>query len=900
MSFLIDPYRFLVPVLLETLTRSYTVGINTPFDGGLITTHNVTYPPPPHIATWTNITTYSSGTLGWDDGGSIVGNVATIAPPLVLGQVTFYTGPNILLNTGFSTMTGTVRNAIGGGSVFTGAFEYSGEGSFFSVPRVSGVAGVGSTLSASTGSWAYADSFSYQWLRDGVAIPSATASTYLLTTSDINANISCIVSGVNLLGTTPHTTESVLVEPDPYYSFDSLVLNFDEAHGSTTFTDKSPTPKVVTGLNGAQIVDSSQFLGGSAGFFDGYVGYLSIPNHADFDFGSGPFTIEMDVVFWAYPVYNGGNYVSCLLGKQSASSTANQSFVLYVSGTATSITTLTFHGIVAGGAFTTVSVPYNFALNTKYAIAVKRERNLLFFYVNDVLLNPNGSTFTPTLQASTTSLFIGALHYDATFKYMFKGYIGALRITKEARPVSNSLSRPFPSYTEPALQSYYEYIDHDVSLAHYRLTETSGSTLVDSSGNGRNGTLGSGYTLNATSLLDSDASNKAITCSGLGDPATVPYASWMIAPQFTVSCVVRPTVVNVQQSLVARYSDATTSSAVFKLKINDSGKAELMVYYGTQTLQLIGDTTLVAGTKYYIVGTYNGSCAKVFVNGHEDGSVESIVAVNATIAPLTIGYVNSSTADYQRFTGTMDEVEYYSTAISPQRVIKRATSIGVTPVTTDPSFSSVRLLVNYEDKKHGLTTTASFPDLSSYLTPVSSVGSNVITSRNRSRNGWTSMHTNGGGVLYGPDTNLTMPGDFTVELDVYLESVPTNISYFFTFGQLEATNRVTFFTDATRTLIMNVFDAPNQTFGSSTIPLNQWTRLCFTRSGSTIRAFCDGALFGSHSYAGTVGNGTGRLTLGAVTATVVGGVYFDNVRVTRGIARYTAAYTVLKGEYPKS
>lgn len=42
--------------------------------------------------------------------------------------------------------------------------------------------------------------FSYQWMKDSVAIAGATANTYALVTGDIGGMITCVVSAVNTAG----------------------------------------------------------------------------------------------------------------------------------------------------------------------------------------------------------------------------------------------------------------------------------------------------------------------------------------------------------------------------------------------------------------------------------------------------------------------------------------------------------------------------------------------------------------------------------------------------------------------------------------------------------------------------------------------------------------------------
>ncbi|MDF2562127.1 MAG: hypothetical protein K0R99_3573 [Microbacterium sp.] len=62
-------------------------------------------------------------------------------------------------------------------------------------PKVTGTYAVGETLTASIGTWTNETSFTYQWLRDGNAIPGATASTYQLVSSDNGKVVTIQVTG---------------------------------------------------------------------------------------------------------------------------------------------------------------------------------------------------------------------------------------------------------------------------------------------------------------------------------------------------------------------------------------------------------------------------------------------------------------------------------------------------------------------------------------------------------------------------------------------------------------------------------------------------------------------------------------------------------------------------------
>lgn len=79
---------------------------------------------------------------------------------------------------------------------------------------------------------------------------------------------------------------------DTYYSNVSLLLNFNGADGSTTFTDSGPGAKTLTVNGSAQIDTAHSKFGGASGLFDGASAYLTHAADAAFGFGTGAFTIE--------------------------------------------------------------------------------------------------------------------------------------------------------------------------------------------------------------------------------------------------------------------------------------------------------------------------------------------------------------------------------------------------------------------------------------------------------------------------------------------------------------------------------------------------------------------------------------------------------------------------------
>ena len=79
-------------------------------------------------------------------------------------------------------------------------------------PTITGTPTVGSTLTCSQGTWFNSPtSYAYQWLRDGANIAGATASTYVVVAGDLGHAISCKVTATNAFGSTPATSNAVLI-----------------------------------------------------------------------------------------------------------------------------------------------------------------------------------------------------------------------------------------------------------------------------------------------------------------------------------------------------------------------------------------------------------------------------------------------------------------------------------------------------------------------------------------------------------------------------------------------------------------------------------------------------------------------------------------------------------------
>jgi len=78
--------------------------------------------------------------------------------------------------------------------------------------------------------------------------------------------------------------------------------------------------------------------------------------------------------------------------------------------------------------------------------------------------------------------------------------------------------------------------------------------------------------------------------------------------------------------------------------------------------------------------------------------------------------------------------------------------------------------------------------------------------------------------------------------------------------------------------------------------LNTWTHIAFTYDGTSIYAFSAGVLIGTTTSATAAPSTTPTLAVGELVGAIAGATntftgYLDEIRITKGVARYTATFT---------
>jgi len=215
---------------------------------------------------------------------------------------------------------------------------------------------------------------------------------------------------------------------------------------------------------------------------------------------------------------------------------------------------------------------------------------------------------------------------------------------------------------------------------------------------------------------------------------------------------------------------------------------------------------------------------------------------------------------------------------------------------TDPFFSNVSLLL----KADGANDSTVFTDSSNNNLNITTSGGAKI-STTQSKYGDSSAYLNGASALLIDDNDaFTFNGDFTIEAWVYM----TSTSGYRSIISQWAPSSFTFRVDNGRPYIAYRLGTSDIGVRGTTtlVSANTWTHVAVSRAGSTIRLFVNGVQDAKTATAvGSFGNSTNKISVGNLLTsagtydTSLGWYgfagYIDDLRVTKGVARYTENFT---------
>lgn len=585
-------------------------------------------------------------------------------------------------------------------------------------------------------------------------------------------------------------------------------------------------------------------------YFDGTGDYLSIPASSQFLPGANTdFTCEAWVNMSAAPSAQGARIVGT--GEYGT----NADWALGI----TSASLPYFYINVVGGYFLTSSTAIS--VGTWNHIAVSRSgtsTNNLKMFLNGVLVAQ--ATQNVTLDYNGNNLTIGA---DANGdEENYTGYISNVRFINGSGIYTAAFTpstTPLTAITNTVLLTCQSnrFIDNssnnftitrngDVSVQ--RLSPFAPTTAYDAATLG-----GSGYFDGTGDYLGIASTN--IIDFGTGD--------------FEISYWYYPTVAATTTAIQVHIGNSVSSSTC---SCGIGGSTIGAIYFTTSTVGY--QTTAVAQPRAWNFITWSrvSGTLRGFLNGVQVLSTAFTTSLSATSCGIGASYSGS------------DAVK--SAYISNIRLVKGSgvTSVSV-PTTPLTAITNTSLLLNF--------TNASIFD-NAMMADLETVGNAQIdTAVKKFGTGSLEFDGAGDGLLC-----LTSPqfvygsGDFTIECWLYLNT--TGTFGIFGHGDGTSTNLYFYINTSTPTVFFNntgIATGPSISTGS-------WTHLAITRSGTTLRVFTNGVSGTSVTNSTTLTAG-GPITVGMSSsqAQVLNG-YIDDLRITKGVARYTSNFTPPTAAFP--
>ena len=206
--------------------------------------------------------------------------------------------------------------------------------------------------------------------------------------------------------------------------FTTLMLHCDTGD-SAVFLDSSPSPFTVTPSGGAT-VDTAVFkFGNASGIFSGTGGYLTAPDNAVWTFGTGNWTIDLQVNFLTV--------------------NSNQTLISHLDGNGDqrgwAVTFINTSGLrlvysVDGINSVALDQAWTPLIDTWYHVALVRSSGTIFQFVDGTTLGAPQSIGTSNIFDSTAELMVAGNNPSSPVSF-FWGHLDEIRISSVARWTDN-------------------------------------------------------------------------------------------------------------------------------------------------------------------------------------------------------------------------------------------------------------------------------------------------------------------------------------------------------------------------------------------------------------------------------------------------------------------------------
>lgn len=650
------------------------------------------------------------------------------------------------------------------------------------------------------------------------------------------------------------------VTPDPYFPYVSLLLHGDGTNGgqNNTFIDSSSNNFTIT-RNGSVTQGSFSPYGSLwSSSFNGSTGALDI-NNSTIDTRNSNWTIEV----WIYPTaYQSANYMNICNQWRGAN---GYPFYLFVDATGV-VSALFDVGSVTVTGGTAL-------LNQWTHVALVSNGNVKRIYVNGV----SGTPVTYTVTGTPNNLSIGRNADTPTnVNYFWIGSMSNMRINNTTAVYTSNFTPP----TQP-------------------LTAISGTSLL---------------VMNSNRFYDSSANNYTITVSG---SVTIQRAS-----PFSPTAAYSTSVIGGSGYFAGTTSDylSVPANSAFNFGTGDY-TIEAWVYINISTGNCIYATggagssdqfTIEAGGicywDYTVGGSFqfmttndsfawthlaiarSGTTTRAFKNGVLVSTWSSSTSIGSSVASLFIGMRKDSIYPLLGYMNGLRLVK--GTALY--------TANFTAPTAPLSNVSNTSLLTNYVNG--AIFDNAMMNDLQTVSGAQISTSVKKFGTGSLAFNGTTDYLSN-----YAQSTMDFGTGNFTVEGWFYTSNSSTRQELLGNYRNSTLGYGIGLNVSASRDIVFYLGNTTIAASSGSVWTASQWVYFAIVRSGTTVTIYINGTSVATGTSSASI-SPSGNVTYIGATGTSSGTVptapqlffngYIDDLRFTKGVARYTTNFTPPTAAFP--
>ena len=636
---------------------------------------------------------------------------------------------------------------------------------------------------------------------------------------------------------------------DPTFKNNTLLLQADRAtNGSqnNTFLDSSSNNFTITrNGNTTQGTFSPFSQTGWSNYFDG-ASYLTAPSNAAFGFGTGDYTVEG----WVYSTTRAVANTFFANGTDSCN--------LYIKVTSGIIG---FYTGVANDS--TTALP----LNQWNHIAVSRSGTSLQVYLNGTSI----LTLTNSTNYATTSFLVGR---NNGTEYM-NGYISNLRVLKGTALYTGSTitvpAAPLTAITNTSLLTCQSNRFVDNSSNAFAITVAAGTPSVQAFSPFAPQYQWTAPVIGGSAYFDGtgDYLNSTITAFSNGN--------------FTIQCWAYFTAAVASKGVFHVATAAPLNSTVTGIAVANGASGGWALYYNNGSQNTTATLTPALNTWNHIAVVKSGTTVYLYINGILNQS-QTDTATYTNQAAAIGGFFSTSNLMTGYISGfkVTNTADYSGTS---------TTTANFTLPTVPPSPTSSILCCNF--------TNGGIIDATS-KNNFETVG-NAQVSTSVVKYGSGSMYFDGTGDYLAFNSIPAYAfgsGDFTVEAWVYTTSAATAQDIICLFPNTNASSyaaiRIVIESSTFKYYLSTTGASPwSASGGTASVSSNVWYHVALVRSGTNFTLYVNGAAAGTSTLSGSLYAGTAQSRIGDLVYSshqyFIG--YMDDVRITNGLARYTANFT---------